>query len=175
METSSLKRSALVKAFFASFAVYLITIIGPHALWSLGEHLYKGLTHSGTDRVAAWIAMEWGLAIALQLVAGALWYWFFAQPRWWRLLPLVVCVPVFFFVIEWAYLVAIPGRFLIEQDTIAESGNWRSACSIADMSLAPVRSTPDLLLERSGQTWLAGTGMNVFVVLEMPGDRKSVV
>lgn len=75
--------------------------------------------------------------------------------------------------IEWAYLVAIPARFLIARDTVAESGNWTSACDITDMSLAPVRSTPDLLLERAGQTWLAGTGMNVFAVLEMPGCQKT--
>lgn len=92
----SLNYSALVKAFFASFAVYLLPIIGPHALWLLGSHLFMRLTHSGPDRVAAWIAMEWGLAVALQVVAGVLWYRFFARPKSWRLLPLVVCVPVFF-------------------------------------------------------------------------------
>ena len=89
MDAGSSKRSTLLKAFLASFAIYLIPIIGPHALWLLGEHLWMGLTRGGHGRVAGWIAMEWGLALALQLVAGALWYWFFARPKWWRLLPLV--------------------------------------------------------------------------------------
>ncbi len=175
MDADSPKRSPLLKAFLASSSVYLMPIIGPHALWFLGEHLWMGLTRGGHDRVVGWIAMEWGLAIALQMVAGALWYWFFARPKWWRLLPLVVCVPVSFMVIEWAYLVAIPSRFLIEQDTATESGDWKSVCAIPNMSLAPVRSAPDLLLEHAGQTWLAGTGMNAFAVLDMPGCRTTPV
>jgi hypothetical protein len=175
MDAGSPKRSPLPKALLASFAVYLMPIIGPHAFWLLGEHLWMGLTHGGHGRSVGWVVMEWGLAVALQIVAGALWYWFFARPKWWRLLPFVVCVPVFFMVIEWAYLVAIPSRFLIEQDTAPESGEWKSVCTIPDMSLAPVRSAPDLLLERAGQAWLTGTGMNVFAVLEMPGCRTTPV
>ena len=133
MRTGSSKRPTLLKAFLASFVVYLIPIIGPHALWLLGEHLYSGLVRSGPDRVVAWIALEWGLAVGLQIVAGALWYWFFSRLEWWRALPLLVCVPVFFMVIEWAYLVAIPSRFLIEQDTAPETGDWKTACTMADM------------------------------------------
>jgi hypothetical protein len=175
MDTGSSKRRAVLKAFVASFAVYLIPLIGPHALWLLGEHLYRHLVHRGPDRVIAWIAMEWGLAIMLQAVAGVLWYWFFARPKWWRLLPLIVCVPAVFFVTEWAYLVAIPSRFLIEPDTAPESGNWKSVCVITNMSLATVQSPPDLPLERAGQTWLVGTGVNVFAVLEMPDCRTTPV
>src|SRR5579862_8683692 len=173
MNLDSLKRHVLLIAFLASFAVYLMPIIGPHAAWLLGEYLYSRAVHSGPDQVAAWIAMDWGLAITLQIVAGALWYWFFVRPKWWRLLPLVISVPVFFFVVEWAYLVAIPSRFLIEQDTAAESGNWNTVCTVPDMTLAMVRSTPDLSLERAGQAWLVGTGMNVYAVLEMPGCQTT--
>ena len=175
MGTGSSRRSTLLKAFLASFAVYLIPLIGPHALGLLGEHLYSKLVRSGPDRVAAWIALEWGLAVGLQIVAGALWYWFFARPEWWRLLPLLVCAPIFFMVAEWAYLVAIPSRFLIEQDTTPASGDWKSVCTIADMSLASVRSAPDLLLERAGQAWLIGPGMNAYAVLEMPGCQTMPV
>jgi hypothetical protein len=165
------KRSILLKALVASFAVYLIPIIGPHALWLLGEYIVRG----GQDRAAAWIALECGLALVLQVLAGVLWYWFFDRPKWWRLLPLIVCVPLFFIVIEWAYLVAIPSRFLIEQETASESGNWKCVCTIADMSLAQVRSSPDLLLERAGQAWLIGKEINSYSVLEMPGCRTTPV
>jgi hypothetical protein len=171
MDNGSTRRWAILKAFIASFAIYLMPLIGPHALWLLGEHLYSRSVRSGLDRVFAWIAMEWGLAVALQLVAGALAYFFFIRPKWYRLLPLLICVPVFFIVMEWAYLVAILSRFLIEQDTASESGNWKSVCDVPNMSLAAVRSPPDLLLERAGQTWLAGTWVDAFAVLEMPGCR----
>jgi hypothetical protein len=173
MDNDSSRRWAILKAFATSFAIYLMPLIGPHAVWLLGEHLYSRLVRGGPDRVFAWIAMEWGLAVALQLVMGALAYVFFVRPKWWRLLPLIVCVPVFFVTMEWAYMVAIPTKFLIEQDTVSELGNWKSVCDIPDVSLAAVRSSPDLLLERAGQTWLAGTGVNAFAVLEMPRCRTT--
>jgi hypothetical protein len=175
MVNGSTRRWAILKAFAVSFAIYLMPLIGPHAMWLLGEHLYSRLTRGGPDRVFAWIAMEWGLAVALQVVMGALAYFFFVRPKWYRLLPLVICVPVFFMTVEWAYMVAIPTKFLIEQDTASESGNWKSVCDITDMSLAAVRSSPDLLLERAGQTWLTGTGVNAFAVLEMTGCRTTPV
>jgi hypothetical protein len=175
MRAGGSKRSPLLKAFLASWAVYLMPIIGPHAFWLLGEHLSLRLVRGGPDRVAAWIALEWGLAIGLQVMAGALWYWFLARPKWWRVLSLMACVPVFFMVTEWAYLVAIPSRFLIEQDTASESGDWKSVCVVADTTLAPVQSPPDLLVARAGQTWLAGTGINSFILLEMPGCRTTPV
>lgn len=159
----------------ASFAVYLLPLLGPHALWFLGAYLYTRLTRNGPDQMAGWIAMEFGFAIGLQFVAGALWYWFFARPKWWRLLPLVVCVPVFFITAEWMYLVAIPSRFLIEPDTAPESGEWKTVCRIADLSLAPVRTAPDLLLERTGQAWLTGTGINAYAVLTVPGCATNPV
>jgi len=169
------RRSALLKAFVASLGVYLIPVIGPHALWLLGEHLYSGVARSGPEHPLAWTAVEWALAISLQAVAGTLSYWFFARPRWWRLLPLAACVPIFFVLVEWAYLLAIPSRFLIEQDTAPESGDWKSVCAVADMSLATVRSAPDVSLEHAGEAWLSGTGVNDYTVLAMPGCRKYAV
>jgi len=164
------KRSVLLKAFLASFTIYLLPLIGPHALWILGGHLIARLARSGPDRAVAWIAMEWGLALALQFVAGAFWYRFFARPKWWRVLPLALCAPAFFLIFEWAFLIAIPSRFLIEQDTAPESGRWSNVCTIADMSLAPVRSTPDFR-----EAWLTGTGINSFAVLELPGCQTTPV
>jgi hypothetical protein len=175
MDPGFSRRSPLLKAFVASFAVYLMPVIGPHALWLLGTLLCARLTRTGPDRIVGWIAMEWGLAVALQGVAGAMWYWFFARPKWWRILPLAVCAPAFFLLIELAYLVAIPSRYLIERDTARETGQWPTVCTVADMTLAQVRSSPDLALERAGQAWLIGTSMNAFVVLEMPGCQTMSV
>jgi hypothetical protein len=171
MRPASSRRSTLLRALLASFAVYLIPIIGPHAARLLGEHLFARLVRGGPDPVAAWIALEWAVALGLQVVAGALWYWFFRRPKWGRLLVLAVCAPAFYLIVEWAYLAAVPSLFLIEPDTAPMVGEWRTACVFPDMPLAAVRSSPDLLLERAGQAWLIGAGLNAYAVLQMPECR----
>jgi hypothetical protein len=166
-----IQRPTFLRAFGASFAVYLIPVAGPDAFWPLGEYLYEWLRPGAPDRAVSWIVMEWGLAIALQVVAGVLLYWFFARPRWLRLLPLAACVPVFFFLAQWAYLRALPSLFLIDRDTGAELGDWKTVCALVDMSLARVQSPPDMPLERAGQAWLTAAGTNAYAVLTMPGCR----
>jgi hypothetical protein len=168
-----MQRPIFLRALGASFAVYLIPVVGSHAFWPLGEYLYESVRTG--DRTASWKVMEWGLAIALQVVAGALWYWFFARPRWPRLLTLAASLPVFFFLAQWAYLLALPSLFLIEQDKGSESGDWKTVCALADMSLAQVQSPPDVPLERAGQAWLTATGTNAYAVLTMPGCQTHSV
>jgi hypothetical protein len=171
MGTVSSRRSTLLKAFLASFAVHLIPLVDPHAPWLLGEHLWLGLVRRGPDRVAGWIALEWGVAVGLQIVAGALWYWFFARPKWGRLLLVAVCAPAFYLAAEWSYLTGIPWLFLVRKDSAPIVGDWRTACVFPNMPLAAVRSAPDLPLERAGEAWLIGSEMNAYAVLEMPNCR----
>jgi hypothetical protein len=170
-----IQRPTFLKAFGASFAVYLIPVFGPHAFWPLGEYLYEWLRPGAPDRPVSWIVLEWGLAIALQLVAGVLWYWFFARPKWLRLLPLAASVPVFFFLVQLVYLLALPSLFLIERDTGSESGDWKTVCALVDMSLAQVQSPPDMPLERAGQAWLTAAGTDAYTVLTMPGCQTHSV
>jgi hypothetical protein len=169
MGDRSFPRSALLKALVASFGIYLLPVIGPHALAVLGEHLWLGLSHYGPARPAGWIALEWALALTLQVAAFGLAWFFFAKPGWRRLAIPVLCAPLFFVVAEWAFLIAIPSRFLIEPDTAPESGEWKTVCTFPDMAVAQVRCGSDLPLERAGQTWLSGRGMNEYSVLTMPG------
>ncbi len=166
---SSPRRTALLKATLASFAIYLMPIVGPHAFWLLGQHLYSRSTRGGPEHVIEWIAMEWGLALGLQAIGGVLGYFFFVRPRWRRLVPIAIFFPVAFVVAEWGYLVALPSRFLIEPDTAAESGEWKSACVIADKSLVQARSTPDQRLAHAGEAWLVGAAGSDYDVVSMPG------
>jgi hypothetical protein len=169
------QRFAPLKACIASFAIYLMPLVGPHAVWLLGEHLYARLTRGGPYRDTNWILIECAVAIALQVLTGLLWYWFFARPGRWRWLTLAICVPLVFALTEWAYMVAIPARALIETEAAVDAGNWKTVCAVADMSLATVRSSPDLPLERAGQAWLMGTAVNSYAVLSMPGCRSQPV
>src|ERR1041384_5601205 len=97
-------RFAPLKAFIASFAIYLVPLVGPHAVWLLGEHLYMRLTRSGPQGDTRWIAIECAVAIALQVLTGSLWYWFFVRPGRWRWLTLAIFAPVVLAITEWAYL-----------------------------------------------------------------------
>ncbi|MBI1735802.1 MAG: hypothetical protein HYR51_11570 [Candidatus Rokubacteria bacterium] len=119
-----------------SFAVYLLPLVGPHALATLGELLLRG------DRPPAWRAAEIAVALGLQLAAGAVWYWMLVRPRSLRPLALALVAPVLFATAQWVYLVALPGRFLVESDREDEVRTWSVACTAADRSLAGVGRPP---------------------------------
>lgn len=163
-----LRLPTLLKAFLASFTIYLLPLIGPHAFWTLGLHLIMRITRAENlqpHRLAAWIAVEWAIAIVLQLLTLPLWYRFFARPRWQRVLPLIIAAPLLFAYIEWQYLIVLPSRFLIEPSLAPETGQLPAVCTIPNMYLAPVRTAPNLPLERASQVWLSGTGINDYAIL----------
>ena len=161
----------LWKASLASFSVYLLPLVGPHAIWLWGEVLFPEIVGKGERREALWIAADLGLALVLQVAAGLLFYWFFQRPGWRRLLVLGAAVPVFFITVQRLYLVAIPAYFLIERDIAAEQGEWTVECTIPNASLASVRAPLGLTLEQAGEAWLIrirSQGLE-YAILRMPG------
>ncbi len=149
-------RKALRKALIASFAVYLLPIFTVHVLfvwgWAIGAELLAGKS----GREALWLAADAGLAVALQALAFVLFYWVFSG-RAWRWLALFPAVPAFWLALNGAYLIALPGLFLIEAETARETGDWALACRIEDATLLQVRgpATPDLA--RAQEAWVAST------------------
>ena len=172
-ERSHSSRSALLIAFGASFAVYLVPLFGPHATWPLGLHLYLWQMPGAPHRVVSWIAMDWGVAMALQVLAGTLWYWVLVRPGWVRILVVAACAPVFVAAANWAYMSALPSRFLTERATTPDLGDWKTVCTVPDMEVAEVRSPPDTSLARAGQAWLRAQGE--YVVLTMPGCHTRLI
>jgi hypothetical protein len=166
-----MNRSLLLKAFLASFALYLFPLVGPHTFWFLGQYLVMEIVRSPHGRDPLWIALDFGVAIGLQLVVFALLLWVFARPRFFRLLILLASIPVCSITLQLLYLVVIPSRFLIEPDVVPEKAEWKQECSIPNMSLAAVRSPADLPLARSGQAWVRGADGNSYALIEMPGCR----
>ena len=65
-----------VAAALLSFSVYLLPLIGPHAITLLGQGLLIELTRD-TNRAPAWIATDIGLALLLQAAVTAVLYWLF--------------------------------------------------------------------------------------------------
>ncbi len=146
--------SALCKALLGSFAVYLTPLLGPHAVWLLGELLARELTRSAPDHPTSWIAVDVGLAVAVQGLVAALLYRAFARPSALALGWIAVAAVVLWPTLQWAYLVAIPERFLIEADEARERLEWPTECFVADVALAAVRTPADLPLERAGRAWV---------------------
>jgi hypothetical protein len=166
-------RSALLIAFGASFALYLVPLSGPHASWSLGQYLYQWQMPAAPHRDVRWIAMDWGVALALQVLAGTLCYWVLARPGWVRILVVAASAPVFVAAANRIYLSALPSRFLTERATISDQGDWKTVCTVPDMEVAEVRSPPDPSLAKAGQAWLRA---NIeYVVLTMPGCNTRLI
>jgi len=120
-----------------SFSVYLLPLIGAHAVTLLGHGLIIELTRD-TNRTPAWIATDIGLALLLQAALTAVLYWLFRKPNVIATVAVVLSIPIVIGFVEVAYLVAIPSMFLIERDTMNESGNWPVVCSASNASLISV-------------------------------------
>jgi hypothetical protein len=140
-------------ALLLSFLVYLLPVIHVHGGNILGLILWAEFAGGYSDREPLWLAMDAGLAIALQASAFAVFYWMLDGRRW-RWLLLLPSVPAGLALLNFAYMIEIPKRFLIEQDTSPESGDWPVGCEIMDASTIGLPTGVTLALERAGEIWL---------------------
>lgn len=161
------ERSATIRAGLASFAIYLLPVVGPHAFTLLGEMVLREAV-SAPERAALWRAADIGVALLLQLAAFALFYFFFRKPGARRSGLLFLSVPVFFGVAEVAFLVSIPSIFLIENETAPETGDWPEACSAKDASMVSVRM-PQRRAEEPIAEALVQTSQGKYGVMKIPG------
>ena len=147
---------AVVKAVIASFSVYLLPVFTVHVFylwgWAIGAELLAGKS----GREPLWMAADAALALGLQAGAFLLFLWIFSG-RGWRWLSLVVAVPVFETALTWAYLITIPGIFLIEAETATEVGDWPTACRVEDATLLQVRAPAFPDLARAQEAWIGST------------------
>ena len=151
-------------ALAASFGVYLIPLIGPHAAWCLGQMLWLG---AGRQSLR-WTMLNWAVALTAQLLAFGLCFWFLRKPGWRRGLALaLLCLPAFP-VLQWAYLAAIPAMFLEEPDVAAEQISWPAVCSVPGVDQTELKTRTEL--------WVRDTQPESrYAVLAMPGCRLTPV
>lgn len=95
------KRSSAWFAFSASFAVYFFPIVTAHGVWLLAQVLFQ----KQPGQSARWTAVNWAVALFLQLLAAGSLYWFFSRPEWRRGVWLLLAVPFLFWSLLWTYLV----------------------------------------------------------------------
>jgi len=122
-----------------SLTVYLFPLVGPHAVWLLGESLLQELTRTG-DRESWWLVSDLTVALVAQVAVGLMLAWSLKGSRL-RLLTWIPVIPMLMAALNVAYLVAIPSYFLIEPDTAPEVANWEEYCLVPDVSLMSIRTT----------------------------------
>jgi hypothetical protein len=123
-------------AFVLSFAVYLFPLIGPHVVFLLGQALWLDVTRR--ERELSWIITDAGFAVVLQFLAFALLYWFFGKPVLLRGVVVVLALSFLALGVNYAYLIYIPSRFLIEAETAGETGNWAVECAAQEVGLVGI-------------------------------------
>jgi hypothetical protein len=167
-EANPVRRGAAALA--ASFAVYLSPLVGPHAAWLLGEYLFGELAHGGRGRAPAWLATDVAVAVAVQALIAFLLWWMLGLARAMRFALLLALVPVAVVAIEWLYLIAIPSYFLIDREVAPERAPLAEDCFLPDRALAPVRTPPDVPLERAGRTWFTTPNAGALGILDSCDD-----
>jgi hypothetical protein len=159
-------------ALLGSFAVYFIPLIGPHAAWFLGASLVAGF---GAGRPPAWVAADISVALAAQITAGLALYWSLGG-GWARKLVWLGIVPLTI-ALNFAYLSAIPGVFLIEADTAPEVTTWVEHCFVRAVSLRPV-GTSAVRTEKGVTAWWAarsGDGRDTLLRVPECGTADAVL
>jgi len=171
--TMSWHGSVTARAAVASFAVYLLPLIGPHAFTFLGEIMVRE-AFSGSERELLWKAADIGVAALLQLSAFVLFYFFFRKPGLLRGALLALSVPVLFWCAEVMFLYAIPSMFLIESETASETGSWPEVCSAKDASMVSVRM-PLRTSNESISEILVQTTEGKYGVVKIPGCEMNLL
>jgi hypothetical protein len=159
-------RRHFTKAIGGSLLIYALPLVGPHAVWLLGEYLLADFTRAPGYKPLAWIALDVLVALTAEGALALLLAWVLTRRGVTRWALLVSAAPVFFVTLERAYLSLLPSYFLIEPDRARELSDWPTECFLPAVALATVRTAPDLPLERAARAWLTSSGGRSYALLE---------
>jgi hypothetical protein len=157
-------RSRALTALALSLAIYAVPIVSAHWLGLLGPTLVAEL---GSDRPANWIAADVSMALGAQAVlATATW----VALGWGRLagvIALMLAAVPAVYAVNVAYMVAIPARFLIEDDTTPDTADLPLACALPQVWLVPAPAGITRAIDARGEA-LVGTGDGRYGILRAP-------
>lgn len=154
MEGQGYSRWSAWGAFAASFAVYFLPIVGPHGWWFFGAWLGVALTE-GSEKGFGWLAVDLAVAAAVQAAAFGLFYWALRGRAWLRVLVLFAPGMLLFMGLQFAYLIAIPSLFLIEDDTAPELTTWEEHCALPEHTLVNHGRADREAIARAGEAWVS--------------------
>jgi hypothetical protein len=131
-----------------SFLVYLVPLVGPHAVWLFGEAM---VASAGGERPPRWMAADIALALTAQLLVGVVLFWSLGggwarKLTWLGIVPLSTALNV-------AYLLMIPSVFLIDADTAPALNTWAEHCFVREAALQPIRTSAMQSTPGPGAWW----------------------
>jgi hypothetical protein len=159
-----MQRRSAVLALVASFLIYAIPLVGPHAIPLLGEMFFADTYRSRP----LWFLTDIAAALVLQFVAFTLVYLFLQKRNLARGLALGISVPALFIFAQALFMLWIPSLFLIENDTASDTGTWPVVCTADDASMIGVPTAPPQPGESIPEV-LIQTSKADYRVLSIPG------
>jgi hypothetical protein len=157
-------RSRALTALALSLAIYAVPIVSADSLGLLGPTLVAEL---GSDRQADWIAADVSLALGAQAVlASATW----VALGWGRragVIALMLAAMPAAYAVNVAYMVTVPARFLIEDDTTPDTSDLPVACALPQVWLVPAPAGITRVIDSRGEA-LVGTGDGRYGILRAP-------
>jgi hypothetical protein len=151
-----------------SFLVYLVPLVGPHALFFIGGYLVGAARR--VSEAPMWVASDWVVVLLAQAVLLLVWRLGRRGPRWLR--PLIGTAALFALTIalNGLLLLAIPLRFLTEVSTAPEVNTLTEFCRLDGIYLQPTVST--FYPHRDEAALVVGrAGGRGFALLRLPGCR----
>jgi hypothetical protein len=118
----------------ASCLVYLVPLVGPHAVWTVGETLSAWLRHRST-RDPAWLMADLAIVSGLQLLTLIVVWWSLGRGWIWRAVAWLGTACVVTWSANVLLSLVIPQMFLIEAETAPAQVTWSRVCGIRDVSL----------------------------------------
>jgi len=164
------RRWALPGALVFSFTAYLIPLFNVHA-----GLIPLGIILVGQAELSAFTFATLAVALAIQAILFALFYWLLRGVRWWNWLALIIAGPLLVYTANLSILYFIPLMMLVERDTQPETGNLEKICSVPGAILAQVESGVNLSLERAGEAWVIRQDDRLRARLIMPNCRLTNV
>lgn len=155
--------------FVVSFGVYLIPLVGPTRSGSSANRCTT--MHRAGGRSGAWVATEFAVALAAQIVVGAVVAWALRGRRIRLIVPLAAA-PVLIAALEFLNMVAIPAHSLVEPETAPELSSLVERCAIPGAVLIPVR-VPASRPSQPFITWWAQRSNGTYVLVR-PGECRAV-
>jgi hypothetical protein len=72
----------LAKALVGSLLVYALPLVGPQAVWLVGEYVFADVSRMSGHKPFAWIALDFAVALAAQGALALLLAWVLAHAGW---------------------------------------------------------------------------------------------
>jgi hypothetical protein len=162
-------RRAAILALPCSFVIYVIPIVGPHAAFFLYEVIGQQFRK---PQNLSWAAADLAVALGLQALAWALFYWIWRRRGVLPVVVTVACTVTAIGLAQYVYMLLLPSYFLIERDNTPETGTWAEVCTVVDASMMTWRTPRRVPVGGWQEVWVTDSH-NRPSMLSVPDCRRT--